>query len=245
MQFVKILDRVKRDGFYIIENFVNQNMVSAARDEYFSVLKNVELHPPRESFAPTQLLNRPWRKLAIGSKTGSGEAYSQILQTTYFAECDVNFPVLAGLFTRLIELRNNLTKMRIDYGSNFRTDSFWNACRVHHYPQGGGHMSAHRDTLFPKLLEGFEIPFIQIMLTVSDRGKDFSEGGGFLLRKSGEKYFFETESNSGSLVLFDGSATHGVEEVDLDKVIDFHSPKGRIALFANLYANMTLAKHET
>ena len=53
------------------------------------------------------------------------------------------------------EMRNSLTLMNAEYGSSLGLDEFWNACRIHHYPQGGGHMAIHRDTLLPALLKNF------------------------------------------------------------------------------------------
>ncbi len=38
------------------------------------------------------------------------------------------------------------------------------------------------------------------------------------------------------MVIFDGRTYHGVQEVDLDQIIDFSKPDGRIAAFVSLYA---------
>lgn len=240
MKLKEILEKVKNEGFCVIENFADPATVIAAKEGYSRSMGFLKIHSPKEAFNPAQLELAPWRKLAIGSRTGSGEAYSQLLQTTYISEHDPKFPALVKLFRSMIELRNELTGMASDYGSNLATDRFWNACRVHHYPQGGGHMSAHRDTLFPKMLEKFDLPFMQIMMTLSNRQKDFNSGGGFIETKGGERHFFEDADNRGSLVLFDGSAVHGVDDIDLDKVLSFDSTAGRIALFVNLYTNMAL-----
>jgi hypothetical protein len=236
----EILEKVKIEGFCVVKNFADPATVISAKEEYLRSMEFLEIHSPKEKFSPEQLALAPWRKFAIGSRTGNGEAYSQILQTTYFSERDLKFPALVKLFNLMIELRNELTGMADDYGSNLATDHFWNACRVHHYPQGGGHMSAHRDTLFPKMLEKFELPFIQIMMTLSNRHADFNSGGGYIEKKNGERHFFEEADSCGSLVLFDGSTVHGVDDIDLDKVLSFDSTAGRIALFVNLYTNMAL-----
>lgn len=236
----EILERVKTEGYCVIKKFADHQLVNRAKEEYLRSMDVLETHSPKQKFRPEQLEQEPWRKLAIGSRTGSGEAYSQILQTTYFSERDQNFPALIALFQLMIGLRNELTGMAANYGSNLETDHFWNACRVHHYPQGGGHMSAHRDTLFPKMLEEFDLPFIQIMMAISNRHADFTSGGGFIEDKNGERHFFEDSDSCGALVLFDGSTVHGVDDVDLDEVLSFGAKTGRIALFVNLYTNMAL-----
>jgi len=236
----EIMNEVKSKSFCIVRNFADRVTVAEAKHEYLDSMLSLEIHSPKQKFDPMQLDEAPWRKLAIGSCTGSGEAYSQILQTTYFSERDGNYPALIKLFQLMIVFRNKMTAMRCDFGSNLKTDHFWNACRVHHYPQGGGHMSAHKDTLFPKMLEKFDLPFLQIMMPLSNRYTDFSDGGGFIETKEGRRYFFEDADSCGSLVVFDGSTIHGVDDVDLDRVLSFTSQTGRVALFVNLYANTAL-----
>ena len=105
-----------------------------------------------------------------------------------------------------------------NFGSivGFKTGTYWNASRIHHYPCGGGHMAEHADTHFPSILSKASIPFVQVAVLLSDRNTDFRNGGGFII---------------------DRSLKHGVEEIDLDQVLDWSSTKGRIALFSNLYVN--------
>lgn len=233
----EILSEVAKKNFCLIRNFIADDLLCAARNEYFAFLQNSAIHSQGEKFNPTDLINGPWRKQTIGSRNGSGEPYSQVLQTTYFHHSSDSCPALMEIFREMISLRNTWTDMRPDFGSDFSRDSFWNACRVHHYPQGGGHMSAHRDTLFPALLDKFAIPFLQILVTLSNRGTDFSSGGGYVIDNSGSKVFLEDESGAGSIVFFDGSAIHGVDDVDSDALLDFSSSKGRVSLLVNLYVN--------
>lgn len=233
-----VLKDIGEKGFCVVENIIPMDLVLDARSEYFSSMDLNLLHASGEKFSPWNLRERPWRKLAAGSRTGSGEAYSQLLQTTYFWQDDQNFPALSSIFNAMVSFRNSLIKVKPNYGSNLHLDNFWNACLVHHYPQGGGHMAEHIDTLFPALLSKFDIPFLQIMVTLSSRGAHFNAGGGYLKNSDGKRSYFENYDNVGSLVLFDGSVTHGVEDIDPDILLDFKSHKGRIALFVNLYANL-------
>ena len=232
----KILTKINKSGFVILNNILDKKIIKMARSEYLKALDHLTIHPPIQKFIPSQLKKSPWRKLAIGSKIGSGESYAQLLQTTYFYQNDLNYPNLSKLFNEIVAIRNLLTNLPCDYGLNFNKDDFWNACRVHHYPQGGGHMAVHQDTLFPSLLKDFEIPFIQILIPLSRRGIDFHSGGGYII-KNNKKYFFERQYNIGSIIIFDGSIFHGVDDIDLDKLINFDSKKGRIAIFVNLYKN--------
>lgn len=235
-----LIDSIETRGYAIVDRCLGPQLLATAREEYAACIHNEPLHAQGEKFKPADLALAPWRKQAIGSHSGSGEPYSQLLQTTYFCADDERYPALSMVFSTMIKLRNSLTGMRLDYGNNLVSDAFWNACRIHHYPQGGGHMAAHRDTLFPNLLKDFKIPFIQIMVTLTTREVDFKTGGGYVIDRSGEKVFFERAGNGGALILFDGATVHGVEDIDPSELLDFSSLKGRIALFVNLYKNLQI-----
>ena len=74
------------------------------------------------------------------------------------------------------------------------------------------------------------------MVLLSRKNVDFVSGGGFVIDNQNNKIVLETEGGFGSLVLFDGRTYHGVEDVDLDQIIDFSRPNGRLAAFVNLYS---------
>ena len=224
-------------GFYILENSSIAEVIPHARSEYLNLFSKLKIHPPRERFTHTDLKEKPWRKLAIGSTNGLGESYAQLLQTTYFDEQSNQHPNLRKLFSFMIEMRNQLLGLALDFGSNPVRDLYWNACRVHHYPAGGGFMMAHKDTHFPQVLEKSGHPFLQIMIPLSIRGNDFVTGGGFIVeKKTKKKIFFETERSLGNVIIFNGGGViHGVDDVDGDKIIDFQSSTGRFAAFINVY----------
>jgi hypothetical protein len=112
-------------------------------------------------------------------------------------------------------------------------DKFWNACRIHHYPRGGGFMSVHKDTYFPVQLG--DKPFYQVSAALSRKGTDFMTGGGIVFDSEKKKVDLEAVGGFGSLVIFDGRGFHGVEDVDLDQVFDFSRTDGRLAAFVSLY----------
>jgi hypothetical protein len=230
-----IEEKLSRDGYCIISNAELRDIARRAREEYLASMPLCPLNAPRTRMNPADLPDRPWRKLAIGSSNGIGEAYAQLLQTTYFGEFYPKYEYLRELFASMIKMRNEALDVPHDFGSVPSRDGFWNACRIHHYPRGGGFMAAHRDTHFPKALESAGHPFLQIMVLLSERGKDFQTGGGFIIDREGKKIYFEDPSSFGTAVFFDGNIVHGVEDVDLDQVLDFNLGSGRIAAFVNLY----------
>ena len=98
-------------------------------------------------------------------------------------------------------------------------------------------MATHRDTYFPQVISAqIGKPFYQVCVLLSRKNNDFFTGGGVIFNSKKEKIDLETEGGFGSLILFDGQTYHGVEDVDLDQVIDFSRTDGRLAAFVNLYS---------
>lgn len=226
-------DEIKRDGYSIRrpENF--GSLCEAAREEYLEIFRTAKLQPPKKKFSYVDLRDNPWRKLAIGSRNGVGEPYAQLLLATYFGVGDQSSGALNTIFVFMNNLRNRLMKVADDFGEDPARDKFWNACRVHHYPRGGGFMSMHRDTYFPIKLG--DHPFYQVMVPLSVMGRDFVEGGGVIVTRQGEKLNTDEIGGLGSVILFDGRIEHAVEDVDPQEIMNFADPMGRLAAFSNLY----------
>ena len=228
-----------RHGYVVIKDEKIERTAANARREYEHSLQTCELHATRERFHYSALAKGPWRKLAVGSGNGVGEPYAQNLQSIYFDANDNNYPAIRDLFGVIIGVRNRLMRVETSFGGDPERDRYWNACRVHHYPRGGGFMMAHRDTYFPQIIdEQIGKPFYQVCVLLSRKGTDFVSGGGFVVDNQKEKIDLETRGGFGALVIFDGRTHHGVDDIDLDRVIDFSKSDGRIAAFANLYAVM-------
>jgi hypothetical protein len=230
-------NELDRRGYLIVHDTGIERSCVDAREEYLRCLRSSRLHPTREKFHYSVLSNQPWRKLAIGSTNGLGVPYAQNLQSIYFDPNDLNFPALGSLFKTMLLIRNRLMGVDPSFGSNPEQDRFWNACRVHHYPRGGGFMATHQDTHFPQVI-GAKIgkPFYQVCVLLSRKYTDFFSGGGVVYDNDRTKIDLETAGGFGSLILFDGRTYHGVEDVDLDQVIDFSRDDGRLAAFVNLYS---------
>jgi len=208
-------------------------LCEAARGDYLAAFRRAKVQPPKQAFKAADLAAGPWRKFTIGSRNGVGEAYAQLLQTMYFDPTESGHPSLNKLFDVVIELRNRLMRVAPDFGCDPVGDGYWNACRVHHYPRGGGFMMNHCDTYFPVKLG--DLPFYQVMAPLSVKGRDFSEGGGILVTHQGERLNTDEMAGIGSLVVFDGRIQHGVDDVDPREVMNFDDEAGRLAAFANLY----------
>lgn len=224
----EIRQGLARNGYFVLQDEAFARCVSDAREEYLAILPAVALNPQRSRLDRADLERQPWRKVAIGATNGVGEPYAQFLTTTYFSGRTASMPALNFLFFVLLNVRDRL----FEIGPQTQLDGVWNACRVHHYPRGGGFMSEHRDTHFPKVLGTAGMPFLQVSACMSKRGTDFNTGGGFVVDKSGNKIDLESY---GSMILFDGNQRHGVDCVDLDALPDIRATTGRLAAFTNFY----------
>ncbi len=222
-------------GYIILKDKGLKKKCEAARKEYEVCLKTLKVHAPSDRFDSRQLSGKPWRKLTIGGRNGNGDPIAQNLQTVYFDPSDKSYPGLGSLFHSMIVVRNALMAVDPDYGNDRERDGFWNACRVHHYPRGGGFMTMHRDEYFPGKLAEKDKPFYQMLVLLSRKGTDFITGGGVLVSFEGKVIDVEREAGFGSMVLYDGRTEHGVEDVDLDQIIDFSRSDGRMAALVNLY----------
>ena len=233
------IDReLEQNGYLIRRTPELSRLAVEARSDYLRFLSQSKLNPTRTSFDFRTLTLKPWRKLAIGSRIGLGDPYAQNLQSSYFSANDASFPNLGRLFKVMLSVRDRLMRItKPNFGEDAETDRFWNACRIHHYPRGGGFMATHRDTHFPHLIkEQLDKPFYQVSVLLSRKGEDFVSGGGIVQNRQGNTIDLEKAGGFGTMVIFDGRTPHGVDDVDLDQVIDFASPSGRLAAFVNLYA---------
>lgn len=235
MEYQYIRDAIKANGYHLMQNSESVHLAGMARREFIELMPNLATHSPAEVFLRTALLERPWRKLAIGSTNGLGESYSQFLDTTYFSESNPGTPNISAWFDYLILIRNKILQLDKDFGQWDSDESYWNARRIHHYPSGGGFMAEHSDTYFPKVLNQSQIPFLQVMGLMSSRGIDFESGGGFIVSEHGKRIFFEDENSMGKIVIFDGNIRHGVADIDSHRVLELQETSGRYAAFVNLY----------
>jgi hypothetical protein len=103
-------------------------LCAAARLDYLDAFRRAVVQPPKKPFKTADLASGPWRKFTIGSRNGVGEAYAQLLKTTYFSPIAATHANLNRLFALIIELRNRLMHVEPGFGTDPVRDGFWNAC---------------------------------------------------------------------------------------------------------------------
>ena len=102
---------------------------------------------------------------------------------------------------------------------------------VQFYPSGIGFMAEHQDPLNP---QQYAIPTIML----SEIGKEFINGGLYLVNEEDKKIYLDSETNFGDILLFHTSIPHGVEIIDKEltpeSIINLN--RGRMMLIAAVNA---------
>lgn len=136
------------------------------------------------------------------------------------------------LFRRCYKLRNQLSGLSPDYALNEIEDGFISVPMVVQYPKGGGCIQPHTD---PD--NGQKVVMLVIL---SDRGKDFDEGGLFFTTDDGVKVSVDDKVSAGDAFLFYPQTLHGVDPIDPAKPIDWNRDDGRWIMFSILVTQDSL-----
>lgn len=94
---------------------------------------------------------------------------------------------------------------------------------VQFYPQGGGYLNRHVDPVGPHQLT---VPTV----TLSQKGRDFSTGGSYVIGSQGERCEVDEITEPGDAVFFDARLAHGVDPIDEGPTVDWLSFQGRWSL---------------
>ncbi|RYC30011.1 hypothetical protein D3273_20980 [Lichenibacterium minor] len=196
----------------------------------------VENDAPSSGTRPDQIMDN-FQKWSIGMKSAK-DTLGRFFRIVYnLLWCDDIYGMHRH-FRKLIEIRNQLSGMPLDFAKQMENGNLYSACRMQHYPQGGGFMQAHQDHVAEANLVGSEQSrFIQLVLIMNEvgPGKDYEAGGAFVIDKAGRKIATEQNTAPGDVVIYDGRSVHGVDDVDPHKLLDITLKTGRIAAFTTIY----------
>ncbi|MCB1693486.1 MAG: hypothetical protein KDI19_12035 [Pseudomonadales bacterium] len=141
-------------------------------------------------------------------------------------------------FTRLAQVRNHLAGMPIDFAlDKIEANGLWTAARFHQYPAGGGFFRRHTDYVAKDIAEERSTRFYQAVLTMTEKGKHFHVGGGFV-DVGEQRICLDDYAIPGDIILYDGRTVHGVEDIDPNVELDMNTINGRVAGFATLFKLM-------
>ncbi len=177
-----------------------------------------------------------FQKLNVGGETSSGgnddARFFRVFYNPIFA------PDVYGMrsaFVRLAQVRNRIAGLAHDFAlDRIEENGLWTASRIHQYPRGGGFFRRHTDYVVKDVADEKSTEFFQLVLTLSQKGEHFSEGGSFV-DLGGERICLDEGARLGDIVVYDGRTVHGVEDIDPTRTVDLGSINGRLSGFATLY----------
>lgn len=223
---------VQKNGFHIIRGLINQDEIKKAVQKLKDLVLEKNDHPSAD-IKPEQIMAN-FQKWSIGmqSHKDSLPRFFRIIYNPLFAE---DIYGLHSSFIKLIELRNHLTQMPLDYAKGIEENNIYSGCRIQHYPCGGGFMQMHRDHVAEANITGTgQENYLQLLIIMSEYGKDFERGGSVVI-KDGEKIHPEHFAQLGDIVIYDGLTLHGVEDIDTHKNLDLSIKKGRLVGFCTIF----------
>ncbi len=93
------------------------------------------------------------------------------------------------------------------------------------YPQGAGYISRHQDAAGPH-------KFTTVLVTLSDKGTDYDEGGAYFARseEESEDFFADDSLRVGDLTFTHSEVVHGVAPIDPEKQLDWLAFQGKWTL---------------
>jgi len=216
-----------RGIFSVEETIAAKERVRAAFDA-----RNDKKHDARDANA---LMNN-FQKLQVGGTNGPNPC-ARFLRMFYNPTFAEDIYGMRDIFKRLISFRNHLYSLPGDFTVNGVEDGMWSAARINHYPRGGGFMAYHADTGTANIARHLGLSqYIQVLLIMSIKGKDFSEGGAYIADMHERKpIFYEDGCQPGDIMIYDGRVVHGVAEIDPMAPLDLASFEGRHVALVTLF----------
>jgi hypothetical protein len=135
-------------------------------------------------------------------------------------------------------VRNVIAGLPEDFAlSKIETNGLWTAARIHQYPVGGGFFRGHTDYVASDVAGKAETDFFQVVLLMTQKGRDFRTGGAFV-DIGEERIILEDHFGPGDILIYDGRTNHGVEDIDPHLPLDLDTFNGRVAAFVTLFKAM-------
>lgn len=184
---------------------------------------------------PPEAVRTNFQKLSTGGASLRYNNFPRFFRTFYNPVwCDDVYGMRDN-FKQLIRLRNKIYGIDLDFAlDRIEDNGLWSATRIHQYPNGGGFFSGHHDTTLLDVAREKNANFYQLVLTMTEKGKDFESGGAFV-DTNDKRFLIEDLCQVGDVLVYDGRSFHGVEDIDRDKKLDTHTINGRVIAMASLY----------
>ena len=139
----------------------------------------------------------------------------------------------------LNKIRNYFYNLEDDYGEarikQPTRHGLFVAARFQHYPIGGGFLAPHIDDGAIRASKELKLNLhYNLLLVMSQKGKDYKTGGGFVVSKN-KIINIDDYTLIGDVVIYSAKTKHGVLDIDSDCFPDLNSNKGRYVALTTLF----------
>ena len=217
----KIQYSLEKYGFCITKNFFEKHYLQDLIKEIqqtFSIDNDIRIS------GPLKYKMDNFQRLDLGDYKQENARFCRML--TYFTwnKDSIMFDVMK----KLIDFRNDFLGLSSnDHIYDIEREKLCNLPKLLQYPIGGGFMNKHTDGVH---YHGI----MNVLLSLSKRGKDFQTGGVYYHDK--EDNFIDVENivDVGDIYFHDVTTIHGVKAIDPQKNIDLENFTGRLAINLSL-----------
>jgi len=209
-----IIIRLKKEGFFIIKNFLNEDDFIIIKNYWLNYFENVPKKEKNYNIYKTGIVLGDKNYLA-NSKPNSKE--SHMFRLVQYLWNEPQHELTTDYAIKLHKIRNMLTNKDENYGLHYSKDSIAMYLQTNFYPAEHGffypHVDGHFNDMMPRVT--FNITFKNI---------DF-DGGGVFLNKNNKLINLDELIKPTDALIFDGNLKHEVKKVTSKKNI------GRIGVF--------------
>ena len=188
-----------------------------------------------KSRAPEPLAIPNYQRLMMGEWGEAETQHSFWMRLFYNPLWNEDCYGMHSVFRRLVRLRNLVQDTREDYCLEGPESGIYTLSRIHQYPAGGGFLASHRDSVAARVpITGGLSDYFQVLLVMSRRGQDFTQGGGYWIQ-DGRRVLYEDFCEPGDVLIYNSQTLHGVACVDPHLPADLSSLADRYSATVTLY----------
>ena len=228
----EIAAAVADHGYAIIRGVIDADRLRKKLDKVRAYLKeNTAL--PTAGISPAAI-RKNLVKWSIGSASPIQPGISRFMLTVMNPMYEDDLFDLHQDFERMIVVRDALAKREKTLFDNELPKPKFNGTRLQVYPSGGGFMTAHIDKRAIDTISDISDHFIQLVMVLTEKGKDYEQGGAYVER-GGKVIDTEAGSQSGDILVYDGNTMHGVADIDPHRAFDADNLGGRVVALVTIY----------
>lgn len=230
----QVISAVETNSYAVIRGLYSKEEIEISLQQ---IKANMPLQTDHPAFGENSFaVQQNFQKIIVGGGSQRSYYVPRCVRVAYNPVWAKDLFKMRNHFKLLAKVRNVIMNTPKNYAvDQIEEDGFWTASRLQHYPSGGGFFYRHRDVVLEEITRKAGLTkFLQIILLLTQKGKDFENGGAFI-EHNGVKINLENDYGSGDILIYDKRTVHGVDDIDPNKKLDFQCIEGRVVGMASLY----------